>query len=145
MPVFHGAVAGKSAYQKDEHELYLYVGYYPKQKQGSELIFYQNRISNEDLWRTTHLHEYAVTIGGQAVLEQGLISASGKRRLVWYWYRVAGVSTSSEYMAKLLQVYGLMAGRPEASLVAVATDIKGDKQDSRQQLEDFILLLQPLL
>jgi len=60
---------------------------------------------------------------------------------VWYWYRVAGVPTSSEYMAKLLQIYGLMAGRPEASLLAVATDIEGDVQGSRQQLKDFILSL----
>ena len=66
-------------------------------------------------------------------------SAAGQQRLVWYWYRVAGVSTSNRYMAKLLQVYGLVIGRAEASLIAVATDIEGDVQDSRQRLEDFIV------
>ena len=66
-------------------------------------------------------------------------SSTGRQRLVWYWYRVAGVPATSRYMAKLLQVYGLMIGRPEASLLAIATDIEADVQDSRQQLKDFML------
>ena len=77
--------------------------------------------------------------GVQKVLEQRMISAAGQQRLVWYWYRVAGVPTTNRYMAKLLQVYGLLIGRPEASLIAVATDIEGDMQDARQQLKDFIV------
>jgi hypothetical protein len=44
-----------------------------------------------------------------------------------------------------LQVYGLVLGRPEASLVAVVTDIEGNEQDSRQLLKDFILSQEPLL
>jgi hypothetical protein len=69
-----------------------------------------------------------------------MMSTTGQQRLVWYWYRVAGVSTSNRYMAKLLQVYGLALGRPEAAVLAVATDIEGSMQDSRLQLEEFIEL-----
>ena len=68
-----------------------------------------------------------------------MISAAGQQRLVWYWYRVAGGPTTNRYMAKLLQVYGLVIGRPDAALLAVAADLEGDVQDARQQLEDFIL------
>ena len=137
MPVFHGAVAGKSVYQKDEHELYLYIGYYPKQKQGSELIYYQNRISNEELWRTMYLHGRAVTIDSQTVLEQELESVSGKRRLVWYWYRIAGFNTTNQYKAKGLQLLGMMMGKSQASVVAVAVDVD-DVDRTRQAMHDFI-------
>jgi exosortase A len=144
MPVFHGAVAGKSAYQKDGYELYLYIGYYPIQKQGSELIFYRNRISNEDQWRTMHLHGHTVTIDGQTVLEQEVRSVSGRQRLVWYWYRVSGFNTTNQYKAKGLQLLGMMTGEPQASVVIVAVDID-DVDRTRQAMRDFISSMRPSL
>ncbi|MEN8205325.1 MAG: exosortase A [Pseudomonadota bacterium] len=140
MPQYHGAVARKQAYHRNGGTVLLYIGDYPEQRQGRELISDLNRIADPSLWQLQYAHGRPIAQGGRKVLEQRMISADGQQRLVWYWYRVAGVPTSSEYMAKLLQVYGLMAGRPEASLVAVAVDIKGDVQDSRQQLRDFIEL-----
>ena len=121
------------------------MGDYPVQSQGSELISDLNSIADESLWRLQYAHGRPVAQGGRRVLEQHMVSTTGQQRLVWYWYRVAGVTTSNRYLAKLLQVYGLVLGRPEASLVAVATDIKGDKQDSRQRLKDFIQSQEPLL
>jgi len=136
-PVFHGAVSGKGAYQKAGYELHLYVGYYPKQKQGSELIFYENRISDENQWKTGHVQGRAVKLSGQIVLEQELKSTSGVRRLVWYWYRVAGLNTTNQYMAKGLQLLGVLTGKPQASVVAVAGDI--DALDrTRDAMRDFI-------
>jgi EpsI family protein len=143
-PVFHGAVAGKGAYQKDGYELHLYIGYYPKQKQGSELIFYKNRISGEDQWKTASEQGRAVKVGGQAVLEQELTSASGGQRLVWYWYRVAGFETTNQYVAKGLQLLGVIRGKPQASVVAIAGDI--DALDrTRHAMRDFISAMGPSL
>ena len=144
MPVYHGAVAGRSAYQKDEYELQLYVAFYPNQQQGSELIYYENRISNEDLWKKAHLRERALTVDGQVVLEQELMPASGRRRLVWYWYRVAGFNTTSQYKAKALQLLGLVTGKPQASVVAVAVDID-DIDSARDAMRDFITAMGPTL
>jgi len=138
-PRFHGAVSSKQAYSKQGHTVLLYVGSYTVQRQGSELISDLNSIADPLRWRLQYAHGRPVVNGEQKVLEQRMKSAAGQQRLVWYWYRVAGVSTTNRYMAKLLQVYGLVIGRPEASLIAVATDIEGDVQDSRQQLKDFIV------
>ena len=139
MPRFHGAISNKQAYRKQGHTVLLYVGSYAVQRQGSELISDLNSIADPSQWRLQYAHGRPIATGEQQVLEQRMISAVGQQRLVWYWYRVAGVPTTNRYMAKLLQVYGLVIGRPEASLLAVATDIEGDVQDSRQQLKDFIL------
>ena len=145
MPQYQGAVVRKQAYHHNGRTVLLYIGDYPVQSQGSELISDLNSIADESLWRLQYAHGRPVAQGGRRVLEQHMVSTTGQQRLVWYWYGVAGVTTSNRYLAKLLQVYGLVLGRPEAALVAVATDIKGDKQDSRQQLEDFIQSQEPLL
>jgi EpsI family protein len=141
-PVFHGAVTGMGTYQKEGHNLHLYIGYYPEQKQGSELIFYENRISNEDLWRTVHLQGSMVDIGGLKVLEQEIKSTSGGHILIWYWYRVAGVNTTNPYMAKGLQLLGVIAGKPQASVIAVAGEI-ADANIARQSMRGFISAIGP--
>jgi len=145
MPRFHGAVSRKQAYRKEGHRVWLYVGSYPVQSQGSELISDLNSIADPSEWQLQYAHGRIIEYGDRSLLEQRMTSATGKQRLVWYWYRVAGVSTCSRYMAKLLQVYGLLLGKPQASVFAIATDIEGDEQDSRQQLKDFMLTFeQPL-
>ena len=78
------------------------------------------------------------------MLEQELISASGKQRLVWYWYRVAGFNTTNQYMAKGLQLLGMVTGKPQASVVAVAVDVD-DVDSTRQAMRDFISSMGPSL
>jgi exosortase A len=138
-PRFHGAISSKQAYRKNGHTVLLYVGSYPVQSQGSELISDLNSIADPPLWHLQYADGVVLANGNRQLLEQRMRSATGEQRLVWYWYRVAGVPTSNRYMAKLLQVYGLVTGQQEASLLAVATDIEGDVQDSRQRLKDFML------
>ena len=47
MPEYHGAITRKQAYQKGSERVTLFIGYYPVQKQGEEVINDLNRISNE--------------------------------------------------------------------------------------------------
>ncbi|MGB5715688.1 MAG: exosortase A [Gammaproteobacteria bacterium] len=139
MPRFHGAVSSKQAYRKEGDTVLLYMGSYATQSQGSELISDLNSLAAPSEWQLVYAHGRLITKGERTLLEQQMRSSTGRQRLVWYWYRVAGVPATSRYMAKLLQVYGLMMGRPEASLLAIATDIEADVQDSRQRLKDFML------
>ena len=140
MPQYHGAIVRKQAYHRNGHTVLLYIGDYPVQSQGSELISDLNSIADQSLWRLQYAHGRPIAQGERKILEQHMMSTTGQQRLVWYWYRVAGVSTSNRYMAKLLQLYGLVLGRPEAAVLAVATDIDASMQDSRQQLKEFIEL-----
>ena len=45
MPRYHGAIAALRTYHRDGDEVYLYIGYYPRQSQGRELINELNRIA----------------------------------------------------------------------------------------------------
>ena len=78
----------------------------------------------------------------QPVLEQLLEKGGAEKRLVWYWYRVAGRHTTNKYAAKALQVLGLITGRPQASVVAVATDTGDDNGHARSVLGEFLATMQ---
>jgi exosortase A len=145
MPEYHGAVAALRAYQRDSDEVYLYIGYYPRQSQGRELINELNHIANAGVWQTEPRAERAVSVDDQPVLEQVIISRTGRQRLVWYWYRVGGRQTTNRYIAKALQVLGLVTGRTQASVTAVAVDIVTGENDAKRLLREFVSVMgQPI-
>lgn len=137
LPVYHGAVNQKQRYQKNNDEIALYIGYYPVQVQGKELINELNHINNKKVWRTVYPRAHVLDTGEQQVLEQLLVNGVRKQRLVWYWYNIAGNTTTNKYEAKVLQTLGLLAGEPWAFVVAVATPVDNGTEAARQVLKDF--------
>jgi len=145
MPVYHGANALRRGYHKDGDRVLLYVGLYPQQRQGSELINDLNSISDGDIWKQTGAERPVVSAGGRQVTETELVSAGGRRRLVWYCYRVAGRYTTSRYVAKTLQLYGLLTGRQGAAVIAMAAEHDRDIAEVRGELGDFLAAMEPAL
>lgn len=139
-PIFHGAINHKHSYQKDDNSVILYVGYYHAQKQGEELINELNRISNKEIWRTRYPGPQLRSMGDWQILEQLLEHSNNKRRLVWYWYNIAGQFTTNKYAAKIYQLLGLLTGKREAMVVAVAIDIDDDLEHAREVLSKFTLV-----
>jgi EpsI family protein len=138
LPVYHGAISQRSVYHKDAHEVYLYTGFYPRQRQGSELIFDMNRIADGDAWRQSRMHGRPIKSGAHQVIEQELHDATGRRRLVWFWYRVAGHNTVNRYTAKALQLLGLVSGKPQAAVIAIAAERDADDAAVRMRLGDYL-------
>ena len=142
MPEYHGAITRKQAYQKESERVILYIGYYPVQKQGEEVINDLNQISNKPVWQTRYPRARLQQAGDQPVLEQLLVKGGGTKRLVWYWYRIAGRHTTNKYEAKALQVLGLITGKPQAAMVAVATDAGDDTGHARSVLREFLATME---
>ena len=145
MPVYHGATEIRRAYTRDGAQVLLYIGYYPRQSQGGELINELNSISNSEIWQQTGAERRIASPDGQAMLEAELLYTDGQRRLVWYRYRVAGRNTTSRYVAKVLQVAGLLVGRRDAAIMAIAADQGRDINAVRQELGDFLASMEPAL
>lgn len=141
MPVYHGAVTRKQDYVKGASRVTVYLGYYPSQRQGGELINDLNRISNRDIWRASHNHPGLRQAGNLQVLEQLLEQNGVSKQLVWYWYRVAGRITTNRYEAKLLQTLGLLSGNSQAFVVAVATNTGKDVERARGILTEYLLAM----
>lgn len=137
-PVYHGAVNQKRTYLKNKNKIVLYMGYYPVQKQGEELINELNYINNKKVWRTIYPRARMRTLANKQILEQLLGHRSKQQRLIWYWYNVAGHVTTNKYEAKLLQALGLLSGKSWAYVVAVAIRTDEDIDSSRQILKDFV-------
>ena len=138
-PIYHGAITRKNAYQKNDKQVHVFVGYYPGQEQGEELINRLNRITNMDVWHMGYSRARSLQIGDQDVMEQMLEKDNGEKRLVWYWYHVAGHRTTSIYEAKLLQIMGLLTGTARSFVIAVAAGFEDSPENTRKVLEDFIV------
>ena len=138
-PLYRGAIAHKMAFHdKNNRAIHLYLGVYPSQMQGEELINDLNRISDDKIWRIIYQREKVYNVNGQQVLEQLLEKNDGTQRLVWYWYRVAGQNTVNKYQAKMLQVLGIVKGMQQASVIAIASKIDGEPEDTRKILGKFV-------
>lgn len=142
-PLYRGAIAHKMAfYDKNNREIYLYLGMYPTQRQGEELINDLNKISDDKIWRIMYQRAKVYNVNGHQVLEQLLERSDGTQRLVWYWYRVAGQNTVNKYQAKVLQVLGMLKGMRQASIVAIAAKLDGEPEDTRNILGRFAKLME---
>lgn len=146
VPQYRGAVDHKLIFQDDNNrEIHLYLGMYPIQKQGEELIYDSNTISGDRVWSARYQRAKQYNFGGQLVLEQLLEKDDGSQRLVWYWYHVAGQDTVSEYQAKALQVLGFLIDKRQASILAIAAELDGEPDYTREMLGQFVEEMAPSL
>jgi exosortase A len=136
-PVYHGAVSEQRLYHDSGRNVFLYIGYYPAQNQGREVISELNRVSDEKTWGMLYPHGRQRLIAGKSVLEQILKSPSGRQRLVWYWYYVAGNRTANKYEAKVFEVIGWLVGKHQAAVVAISTPFEDDMKNAETVLTEF--------
>ena len=144
MPVYHGAGNRKQVYQKHNDKITLYVGCYMAQQQGRELINDLNRISDGNAWKIAYPKARLKHTRGHDVLEQLLETNDGKQRLVWYWYRIAGWTTTNKYKAKIFQLLALLKGDHQACVMAVATKLAENPEIARNRLSEFAFEVGPV-
>ncbi len=136
-PQYAGAVEQEQVYRRGSEQITLYLGYYPVQQQGRELINDLNRIYKPTAWRIINRQPIDYVINSIPLREQLLVDAQGNRLTIWYWYEVAGVPTANEVIAKLLQAWGMLSGRRQAAVFAIASR-QPDIDEARRVLRGFI-------
>lgn len=136
-PQYAGAVEQEQVYRRGSEQITLYLGYYPVQQQGRELINDLNRIYKPTVWRIINRQPIDYVINSIPLREQLLVDAQGERLTIWYWYEVAGARTANEVIAKLLQAWGMLSGRRQAAVFAIASR-QPDIDEARRVLRDFI-------
>jgi EpsI family protein len=118
-------------YEYDGQEFTVLIVQYNRQQQGQELIHVKNRLYS-NRWNEVREDNYPFLKWPIGSVRLKLLSTAYKqRRQIAYWYVVGGQATSSPYVAKVLQVYGVLTGDRTALLIAVAID----KEDSASLLE----------
>ncbi len=116
----------------------LYIATYLIQEQGKELINVNNHLYNEELWQPKHKLLLQTDNGKRSVIETELVNSAGQRKLIWYWYRSAGMNTTSAVISKLLDIYGMFTGKSGSSVLMLETDFMGDLEKGRQRLRMFV-------
>lgn len=141
-PRYRGAAAERlDTYRADAWPVYLYLAAYGRERQGAELINELNGPFDPDALDDVGRARLTVELGGRrlAVDEVRLRArSSGAELLVWQWYRVAGVNTTSRPLAKLLQLRGLLERRPYSAAVVLATPASDSGEAARETLRAFL-------
>ena len=102
---------------------------YWQQAQGKELIYYANRMADED----HTLQAGVLPLANGVRVNRELIRTGAGPRIVWWYYLIDGEAASSDWQGKLLQLKAALKGDRRAALVALsspcrAADCQGDAE-----------------
>jgi EpsI family protein len=141
-PHFPGADAEESAvYVSGQGAVYLYLGWYAYERADAKLLFFANRLFDPRRWLVSSDTVHRIDLNGAAfpVREQVLKEAGGfGTRVLWSWYRIDEQATASAWHAKLLGLRGVLRGRPEALVIALAADAQPDTV-ARNLLHQYLI------
>ena len=111
------------------------IAWYPQNTEGKELISSGNALFDKEYWsrqlETTHFFGDDFNVG---LLE--IVSVSGQRRLVLYWYQLNGVAYASRFKAKLYQAVDVMSsGSGGGALIALSLPfVDSNREEVKQRL-----------
>lgn len=98
--------------------------YFQDQRQGEELVQYDNRIAADSLVAADRV---IGPVGPERrFVHEAVVRDTDTPRVVWYWYRVAGFDTPFEVKAKLLEILAFFRRTPAAELVVLHAECAPD-------------------
>lgn len=130
MPDYHGYDLRQSwQLEADGRRFELLALTYWQQAQGKELIYYANRMADED----HTLHAEVLPLANGLRINREFIRTAGGPRIVWWYYLIDGEAASSDWQGKLLQLKAALKGDRRAALVALSSpcrvaDCHGDSE-----------------
>jgi len=89
--------------------------YFLDQRQGEELIQFDNRIAPDSVVIGRRL--LGPLGDSRRIVNETVIMDGSSPRLVWHWYRVSNVDTPSAIRAKLLEIPSFFLRLPASELV----------------------------
>jgi EpsI family protein len=139
-PSFVGPGAEAAAwYAQNAVRVGVYVAHYPLQRQQQEVVFYANRPEGQASEVSARSHRSVTTVSGTSLpfTELEVRDSTAERRLLWFGMRIAGRQTTSELVAKVLQVLGAVFDRRDAQALVLTVDCAGGCDSARSSLSNF--------
>jgi EpsI family protein len=98
--------------------------YFIDQKQGEELIQNGNAIAPDSL---LVVERFVGPIGpSRRIVREAVVRTSEETRVVWYWYRVAGIDTAFPTQAKLLEIIAFFRRSAASELLTLSVECGAD-------------------
>lgn len=126
----------------------LFLGWYGAQRQGSELVNFDNQLvpQKHPIWRKPTETGRVVEIGGQSLdLRQAKVDSlvQNQKMMVWYWNRMAGESTTSAARIKVALGLRTLGGTDDAgAVVIIAAPYQERPETAEAVLRRFVADLQ---
>lgn len=140
-PVFPGAgLTWQGRFARGQARLDAFVGYYPRQRQGAEVIGSVNRITGERPWQRASggSHLFRINSADIRGRYERMISGRGNRVAV-YWYFIDGVVTTDARVAKLLHLRSVIGGRGgQAAVLILSTEYPDQLSEGFAGIQAFL-------
>ena len=149
-PSYVGASSSSfTVYRKGEHAVAVYIAYYRNQRQGAELISWQNAVLLSDDRRWARVGERVRDVhldAGVFRVHETRIRSAPQRLVVWDWYRVGGSDSASPYVAKALLARDKLLGRGDASAaILLAAPYDASPEAAAETLRVFMRDMLPAI
>ena len=143
-PGFSGAtraVAGQFHDRSDRVEVFIH--FYSREQQGSELIGWRSRLVRDELWQAERNVRREIRVAGQRTMEirESLITDGRRFLRAWYWYDIGGRQTADARMAKFQQAWNAVLGRHigDAAVVILAPESESRTKAATEVLSTFVM------
>lgn len=146
-PIFPGAGAELlQRYGAGERTVDLYIAYYPRQRQGAEVVGWENKLADADRWlRLGGGSTEAVVDSTRSKVAYTRFRSGSATLLVWHWFWVDRTVTASPHMAKILHLkQTLLSSGRAAAFVAIAARYDETPAEAARLLQEFLGRLAPL-
>jgi len=136
-PVFVGAQARNQAVYSDGagHEVEAFSVLYFTQRQGAELIGYDNSLPGTDL--LVSYERGGMLSGAVEFHETGVVDARGEHSLIWSIYTLGKRRLASPFLVQLGYGIGSFTGQLRSGLTAFRVRCGASCDDARRVLERF--------
>jgi EpsI family protein len=132
-PKYEGAAASVfQTYRKGDRVAMLYIGFYPQQRRGAELVTSTNVmvVQKHPIWANVGESHRKEDLGkGSLTLRETRLRATGQRLLIWDFFNISGYELTNPYLAKLLFSRNKLLDRGDAGaaiIIAVPYDLEPD-------------------
>jgi exosortase A len=140
-PVFTGADAIlQRVYHLENRPVHLYIAFYRYQHPNAKLVTTANTLYDGKRWFYAGERFRTVPLAsGRQQLVETRVSSGTRRRLIWHWYWVAGRTTTSPVLTKMLEAWDRLGSKHQGSaLVAVAADYESSPAEAEALLTRFL-------
>lgn len=147
-PIYVGATAElRQSYRHNADSVDLYISYYRNQKQGTELISWQNVLVPESGSHWRHITEETKDVSirsVQMVLKQHRLDSPSTKLLVWRWYWLGDDVTANPYLAKMILAKRKLLGRgDDGAEILVAAPYQDSPEEAVAVLRNFMSEMMP--
>ena len=138
---FQSSAQVTTAVWGDDPAVQLTLAHYPAQTQGNEVVYYQNRLDDEEAWTIAENGSPPTDVVRSlphAVSETTLRSAGNQKLLVWHWNQMGPYTSLGRVRSKVAQLRSMLVDRrSDGNFVALSLTCEEDCTSARARLSEL--------